>query len=226
MKITLEEAPRLVARLHDPGARTGELLAGVGARDSEAQDLGELAEPPLGVCGQPLEASVAHGERTPQPVREDDRRGGDRAVAERPHGDRQLSRHALVVVDPSRPTRPEQAGEGPVVLHRDRRAVREAPEIGALPPPDDRRGLRIVKAQDRRGVGSEDAGSLLGHRAKDAVRLRLSCDESGDAPQRLLLLHARMKLLLRPAALGDVLADARRADPPRTTVLFQEMRRH
>ena len=133
VEVALQPAALGVARLDDPRARGGELVARLGVGERLRGELGEARDALL-VAGRERAAArtdetiTAPHSRPPS----DDRRGDGAAEAERPQPRGELAGQAVVVVDARGPARP--------------------------PAPEPRRcRRRAARAADRRRVGSPGA---------------------------------------------------------------------
>ena len=78
VEVALEAPAGGVAGLDDARARGGQLVARVGARERERDELGEALEALLGVRGERLLALGRGDQQAPHAARDDDGRGDDR----------------------------------------------------------------------------------------------------------------------------------------------------
>ena len=74
VQIAFEAAPGVIAGCDNPGARSGELRAGLGVGDRGRCQVREVPDPLLGVRRQAVRFQRAHHGRTPQPAVHHDRR--------------------------------------------------------------------------------------------------------------------------------------------------------
>ncbi len=206
MQIPLDASPLGIARLDDAQARGGELVAGLGARDRECDELGEVLQPPLGLGRQGLALAQRDDERAPRHARDADRHADSRPKAERPQFGGTLARQSDVV-RPRGSTRLE---------HVERRALLELDEIAGLEVagglaelPDDRGRPCVLEAMEHGGSQPEQRADLLGDVLEHGLGRRIAGDERRHAPQGGLLCLGVEPLLgggrhdrRRPPALG------------------------
>jgi hypothetical protein len=192
VEVALEAAALLEPRLQDPQARGVELLARLGALEAERDELGEVAEAPLGVGPERVGASRGDEDEAPGLRPDDDRRRDRRPEAVAPHHLRGAAAHVGVVVDASRAARArDDRGQAVAALERDGRPDLEpARAVGLVPAPDGDREAAVV-ADRRRRARAEEAAGLLGDGAEDRGRLGARGDERRDPAQRGLLLGGR-----------------------------------
>jgi hypothetical protein len=92
VEVALEAPAGGVAGLDDARARGGQLVARVGARERERDELGEALETLLGVRGERLLALRRGDQQAPYAPRDDDGRGDDRSVLPLARAPRDLAR--------------------------------------------------------------------------------------------------------------------------------------
>ena len=167
MEVALQ-APALVhPRLEDPPARGAELLAPLRALEPEGDELGEVAEPALGVGAEGVGRVGGDEDEPPGPPARDDRRRDRRPVAVVAHHLRGAAAHVGVVVDPRGASGAVDDRRQPVALgERHGRPDGEAARVAVVPAADgDRRVVVVADRRRRRGV--QQAARLLGDRAED-----------------------------------------------------------
>ena len=200
VQVPLDPAPRLVRRLDDAGARRLELDPGVDVGDRLPDELGERAQPRLGVPREGR-ADRAGRDGAPEPAVDDDRRRDGRTHAERAQLGGVLARHALVGVDPGRRERLLDPGERRRAADGDLPAGRERADAGSAPVGEHGREPRAVVAGRHRRIGVEVARHLARDELEDLVRRVLPRHHRGHAPQRPLLLQPAAQRQLEPLVL-------------------------
>src|SRR3954447_21886558 len=192
VEVALEAAALLEPGLQDPQAGGVELLARLGALEAERDELGEVAEAPLGVGAQRVGVPRGDEDQAPGLPADDDRRRDRGAEAVAPHHLRGAAAHVGVVVDAGGAAGArDDRRQAVAAVERDRRADIEPARPVALLPAPDRDREAVVVADRRRRARAEEPPGLLGHGAEDRGRLGARRDERRDAAQRGLLLDGR-----------------------------------
>ena len=205
--VALEAAAGLVGGGDHAGPGCGELRPGVGVRDPDGRELGELGETGLdAVAGEGV--GVVRHERGPHPTLDGDRDGRRRPDTDLAGDDRQ--RRALVGVHARGSTGP------PEPVHRRAGARRhvEPDRSGTVAGRDDDRARVVVEHQGHREA-AEQGRRLVGDGDEDLLRRRPPGDELGDPAQGPLLLDQRPQVAARLAGAecgGDQLREL--VEPP------------
>ena len=173
-----------------------ELLTGLGVRECHGDELGELAEPLLGVSRKTLLARERDDDGTPDVPGDDDRRGDQGRDTERGQSPVELRRNARVLRrHASRRSRLGDLRQRAAFLDCDDGAGARNLDAGLAPLADDHpRGRDRVEADEVRGVCAEEASHLLGHDVENPLRGRLGRDRHGNALQGRLLGDERAEL--------------------------------
>ena len=118
MQIAFESAPGVIAGFDNPGARSGELRAGLGVGDCGRCQVREVPDPLLGVRRQGLWSQRAHHGRTPQAAIDQDRRSRPRVETQFADVFRRCAGELVVAFDPGGAAGAEYHGRDAGALER------------------------------------------------------------------------------------------------------------
>ena len=190
----------------------GDLLARLGVRERDGDEVRELADPLLVRLPERLVPGDRDDDRAPERAGHRDRRGDERRDPELLQPCSEARRHVGVVDAASRrATGQPDAVEGAAVERDDRADLRDR-DTGLAPLPHDQPffGLEIDEADEIRGVGTEQPRDLLGHDVEDRLGALGLRDGDRHAAERRASLCECLERLLLKLPRGDVADDRNR----------------
>ncbi len=202
VQVAAEPAALVVAGLHDPGARGGELFPCVHVGEGRGDQLREVGKPVLNPFGKRAWASARGHDAPPRRPGDRQRRADGRLDPDRPQPLHELAPDVRVVIDPLRPAAAPH-------LPRDRRPIdgdvlarREPGRPVGGPGANDGLGPVALEAQDVGALHAEDPADLFADAVEQAARLRITGHEHCDSTQRRLLGEERFELCHRGLVVG------------------------
>jgi hypothetical protein len=211
VEVTLDAPACRVRGLDDPHSRRGQLLTRVRVRERRGDELGEVADPLLGVRRERVRGLAGHHERAPEAPGHLDRSAHDRPDPEPAQPRRELALDAGVVVHALRAPRSVKLCGHRLALDRDAVADRKRRGAARSPRAHHRRGALALEADHVGALHREQPPELFAHVIEEGRRRRAAGDHGRDTAERGLFGKER------PEPGGFVVAAHREVERTRVT---------